>query len=129
MAGKGGWWQEAPAPSPQLDVVPRPRKHRKLGREARRVIYKPAGVPLKNLRQIPLEPDELEALRLADLLGLTQEQGANKMGVSRSTFQRILASARRQVALCLVEGAALKLVGNDNHQDQGLLESRLSKPT
>jgi predicted DNA-binding protein (UPF0251 family) len=91
-----------------------------LGREARLAIYKPAGVPLKNLRQIPLEPDELESLRLADLLGLTQEQAAKKMGISRSTFQRILAGARRQVAMCLVEGAALRLVGNNSNQDTGI---------
>jgi predicted DNA-binding protein (UPF0251 family) len=91
-----------------------------LGREGRLAIYKPAGVPLKNLRQVPLEPDELEALRLADLLGLTQEQGAKKMGISRSTFQRTLASARHQVALCLVEGAALRLVGSNSMQNTGI---------
>ena len=119
MAGKGWRRKETPAPSPQLAPVPRPRKHRKLGREARHAIYKPAEIPLKNLRQIPLEPDELEALRLADLLGLTQEQGAKNMGISRSTFQRTLASARHQVALCLVEGTALRLIGSNTNQDSG----------
>lgn len=92
--------------------MPRPRKRRKLGRAPRAAIYKPSGIPLNDLRQIPLEPDELETLRLADLEGLTQEQGAQKMGISRSTFQRTLACARRQVAMALVEGAALHLVGS-----------------
>ena len=91
--------------------MPRPRKRRKLGHQPQAAIYKPAGVPLNNLRQIPLEPDELEALRLADLKGLTQEQGAQEMGISRSTFQRILARARRRVAIALVERAALRLEG------------------
>jgi predicted DNA-binding protein (UPF0251 family) len=56
-------------------------------------------------------PEELEALRLADLEGLFQVQAAERMGVSRSTFQRILERAHRQVALALVEGHALHLAG------------------
>jgi predicted DNA-binding protein (UPF0251 family) len=70
-------------------------------------IYKPAGVPLEGLRQVALLPEELEALRLADLEELTQEQAAGRMGVSRSTFQRIVAQAHRQVALALTAGCAL----------------------
>ena len=89
--------------------MPRPKKRRRLGRQPQAAVYKPAGVPLNDLRQIPLEADELEALRLADLKDLTQEQGAQEMGVSRSTFQRILARARRRVAMALVEGVALRL--------------------
>jgi uncharacterized protein len=87
--------------------VPRPRKRRRLSAATRPSIYKPAGVPLDALRQIVLLPEELEALRLADLAGLTQEEAAGHMGVSRSTFQRTLAKARRQVALALSEGQAL----------------------
>jgi predicted DNA-binding protein (UPF0251 family) len=34
------------------------------------------------------------------------------MGVSRSTFQRILEHAHRQVSLALVDGQALYLEGN-----------------
>jgi predicted DNA-binding protein (UPF0251 family) len=104
--------------------VPRPRKRRKLGRVPQAAIYKPAGIPLNNLRQIPIEPDELEALRLADLKGLTQEQGAQKMGISRSTFQRTLANARHQVALALVEGAAIKFVGSATNQSAGFGRKR-----
>jgi predicted DNA-binding protein (UPF0251 family) len=72
-------------------------------------VYKPAGVPLEGLRRISLLPEELEALRLVDLEDLTQEDAAAQMGVSRSTFQRIVSRARRQVAAALVDGAALVL--------------------
>lgn len=75
------------------------------------MIYKPAGVPLDGLHRVSLLDEELEALRLMDLEDLTQEDAAQRMGVSRSTFQRILAQARRQVALALVEGAALVVEG------------------
>jgi predicted DNA-binding protein (UPF0251 family) len=90
-----------------------------LARAPRPAIFKPSGVPLNDLRRVPLEPDELEALRLADLQELTQEQGAQLMGISRSTFQRILARARRQVALALVEGAALVLVDSTMEPQRG----------
>jgi len=89
--------------------MPRPRKRRRLARAPRREIYKPASVPLERLKQVILLPEELEALRLADLDGLSQQEAAAQMGVSRSTFQRILQRARRQVALALVEGQALRL--------------------
>jgi predicted DNA-binding protein (UPF0251 family) len=67
---------------------------------------------LSRLNQVQLLPEELEALRLADLEGLYQEEAAQRMGISRATFQRILSHAHRQVALALVEGQALNLEGN-----------------
>ena len=91
--------------------MPRPRKRRVLGRLPRPAIYKPAGVPLDQLRHVILLQEELEALRLADLERLTQAAAAGRMDVSRSTFQRILAHARRQVALALAEGQALEIEG------------------
>lgn len=91
--------------------MPRPRKRRRLARQPLAAVYKPAGVPLDGLRQVALLHEEVEALRLADLEGLTQAKAAACMGVSRSTFQRIVSRARRQVALALVEGQALRIEG------------------
>ena len=92
--------------------MPRPRKHRHLSIIPSPAIYKPAGVPLFDLRQVVLLPEELEALRLADLEGRSQEEAAEQMDISRSTFQRILARAHRQVALALTEQYALRIEGN-----------------
>lgn len=91
--------------------MPRPRKRRILRWTPKQAVYKPAGVPLADLRLVTLLHEELEALRLADLEGLDQTEAAGRMGVSRSTFQRILSQARRQVALALVEGHALQVEG------------------
>lgn len=99
--------------------MPRPRKHRRLGRQPGAGVYKPAGVPLDELSQVALQADELEALRLADLNGLSQEEAAAQMQVSRSTFQRILEHARRQVALALVERQALRIERNEADPDGG----------
>lgn len=91
--------------------MPRPRKRRIVTHRPRATIYKPAGVPLDGLQQVTLLQEELEALRLADLDGLTQAQAAARMEVSRSTFQRIISQARRQVARALAEGHALQIQG------------------
>lgn len=89
----------------------RPRKRRIIPQAPKPAIYKPAGVPLERLRRVTLLQEEREALRLADLEGLTQAEAADRMGVSRSTFQRIVSRARRQVALALSEGQALHIEG------------------
>jgi len=49
-----------------------------------------------------LGADEMEALRLSDLLDLDQTEAACRMSISQSTFQRILAGARRKVVAALV---------------------------
>jgi hypothetical protein len=60
-----------------------------------------------------LGEDELEAIRLADFEGLYQEEAAERMHVSRQTFGRIIASARRKVAQALTEGKALRIEGGE----------------
>ena len=63
--------------------------------------------------EIRLSVDELESLRLCDLEGMDQDMAAERMNVSRGTFQRILYAARRQVADPLSHGKILRIgVGN-----------------
>jgi uncharacterized protein len=97
----------------RIRKVPRPRKRRRYGRLPRSQVFKPAGIALKDLQEVNLLPEELEALRLVDLMDLSQEESAGQMGISRSTFQRILAHARRQVIFALVEGRALRIDSGD----------------
>ncbi len=62
---------------------------------------------MSEIEKIILYRDELEALKLCDLDGLTQEEAGKMMRISRGTVQRILASARRKVASALSECKAL----------------------
>ncbi|MCA1906325.1 MAG: DUF134 domain-containing protein [Desulfarculus sp.] len=89
--------------------MPRPRKPRHCQGAAPGEAFKPAGRPLRELDQLVLAADELEAMRLCDLLGLTQAAAGERMGVSRATVQRTVKSARAKVTRALVEGAALIL--------------------
>ena len=87
--------------------MPRPRKPRRCGCSAHGRAFRPTGIPMAMVEKISLAHDELEALRLCDLQGLTQEEAGREMGVSRGTVQRTVKQARAKVARALVDGAAL----------------------
>ena len=74
-------------------------------------MFKPQGIPLRDLEEVILTLDEFEALRLADLDGQYQEDAAAQMKVSRPTFSRIVDAAHRKVADALVHGKALRIEG------------------
>jgi len=89
----------------------RPVNCRKIGCLPEINYFKPRGIPLYELEEIVLGMDEFEAIRLADLEKLYQEEAAKKMKISRQTFGRILDSAHRKVAEAVVEGKALRIEG------------------
>lgn len=64
------------------------------------------------LEEVLLDQDELEALRLADLLLYSQEKAAEEMSISRATFGRIVERARGKVADALLNGKAVRI--NEN---------------
>lgn len=57
--------------------------------------------------------EEYEAIRLKDALGLEQEACAERMQVSRATFQRILSTAREKIADSLVRGKGIRIEGGN----------------
>lgn len=91
----------------------RPIQCRRVGSMPESNYFKPRGIPLSMLAEVILTVDEFEAIRLADLEGLYQEQAAEKMNVSRQTFGRIIESAHKKVADALVQGKALKIEGGE----------------
>ena len=93
--------------------MPRPLKCRRVAFLPGATYFKPAGIPLKALEEVCLSVEEVEAIRLKDLDGLEQEEGAAKMNISRPTFQRILASARQKVAEALLKGKAIRIEGGN----------------
>jgi predicted DNA-binding protein (UPF0251 family) len=69
---------------------------------------------MRSLKALPLSPEGLEAMRLADVEGLEHTAAAAVMEVSRPTFSRLLAEARTTVATALVQGWALDIAGFDD---------------
>ncbi len=60
-----------------------------------------------------LSVEEVEALRLVDLIGLPHDEAAARMGVSRKTLWRDLTAARRRLVEALVNGWAIQIAGGD----------------
>lgn len=75
--------------------------------------FKPAGIPLRELEEVCLSVEEVEAIRLKDMEDLEQEQCAERMNVSRPTFVRILDAARKKVAEALIKGRAIRIEGGN----------------
>jgi predicted DNA-binding protein (UPF0251 family) len=106
--------------------MPRPPCPRLIRHRPPADYFKPAGIPLRDLEEIELAADEVEALRLADFEGLYREDAAERMQVSRQTFDRIVRRARAKVAEALVNGHALRIVHPADETAAG--KSATSKP-
>ena len=89
--------------------MPRPRLCRRIRFRAKVKYFKPQGIPMRNLKTISLTHEEMEALRLKNVKNLDQNEAAQKMNTSQSTFQRILSSAYQKISEALVNGNAIKI--------------------
>lgn len=76
----------------------------------------------ENPQTVTVLLEELEAIRLKDMVGLEQVDCAATMGVSRATFQRILRSARSKVATALVEGQQIIFEGGNYQMTNRVFE-------
>jgi len=65
------------------------------------------------LEEVLLGRDEVEAIRLKNLIGLSQEEAAAQMGVSQPTFHRLLLSAHQKLTDAVVNGKALRIEGGN----------------
>ena len=71
------------------------------------------GSPGSELEESILKVDELESIRLKDHLRLSQDEAAERMGVSQPTFHRTLSEAHRKIAEAFVEGKAIRIEGGN----------------
>jgi len=91
--------------------MPRPPKCRLIQDPPQVNYFKPRGVPMTALEEVVLPLEGFEALRLVEIEGLDQDQASERMNVSRQTFGRILAAARKTLAEAVVLGRALRIEG------------------
>lgn len=97
--------------------MPRPTKWRKVEFIPGHTYFVPFGKPKCQVEENILKIEELEAVRLKDIENLDQDQCAERMGVSRQTFQRILNEARGKIADALVQGKAIRIQGGNFTQN------------
>ncbi|WHH61101.1 DUF134 domain-containing protein [Petroclostridium sp. X23] len=91
--------------------MPRPIKCRRVEFFPEHTYFLPLGKRKCEVEEIALKIEELEAMRLKDIEGLTQEECAERMQVSRQTFQNIIDNARKNVAIALTQGNAIHICG------------------
>lgn len=102
----------------------RPKIKRKIRFFPEITYFKPAGIPLRDLDEVILTLDEVEAVRLAELEDLEQVDAAKKMKISRITFLRILHRAHKKIAESIIYGKALKIEGGEIMAYQSRLPKR-----
>jgi predicted DNA-binding protein (UPF0251 family) len=93
--------------------MPRPRRCRWIWSLPNVSYYKPRGIPLAQLDEVILSVDEHEAIRLSDVQGLEQEEAAKRMNISRQTFGRVLASARKKISDAIINAKAIRIEGGN----------------
>jgi len=104
-------------------VAARPTFPRNVGFLPGITYFKPAGVRMVELEEVILGHDEIEAMRLKHLLGLSQEEAAGQMNISQPTFHRLLSSACEKMTDAVVNGKALRIEGGNIAVPEGSLPS------
>ncbi len=87
----------------------RKRKCRNIDADHSKICFKPCGIRGDLLKTIVMYEDEMEAIRLADYESLYQQDCAKKMKISRTTFSRLVESARKKIADSLLNNKILEV--------------------
>ena len=90
--------------------MPRPRLSRRISFNPNVTYFKPRGIPMPMLDIVNLTLEETEALRLKNVERLSQDECAEKMNTSQSTFQRILSSAYNKISDAIINGKAIEII-------------------
>ncbi len=65
---------------------------------------------MRELEIVELTTEEMEAYRLRHINDMEQQEAADKMHTSQSTYQRILYSAYKKTADALINGKAIRII-------------------
>lgn len=98
-------------------TVPRPHKCRTICALPKAGGFEPIGKVCEHA--VVMSLDEYEVIRLIDLEGLTQEQCAAQINVSRTTVTGIYESVRRKIADAIVNQKRLIIEGGNYRVCEG----------
>jgi len=91
--------------------MPNRKRYRKIMMPPLMEGFKPFGIPVRKIEKVILLFEEYEAIRLCDYENLTQEEAAERMHISRPTFNRLYNHARYTIAKALIEGRMILIQG------------------
>ena len=84
--------------------------------------FKPVGITGRDLTRTSISLDEYEAIRLADNIGLSHLDASVEMNVSRSTFSRLIESARKKISEFIIKGHMLTIDGGNIHFTKNIIK-------
>lgn len=90
--------------------MPRPKRSRKVCSMPRVLEFSPNG---EYSDFVVLTVDEYESIRLIDKQGFSQEECAAYMQIARTTAQQVYNSARKKIAIALIDGKGLRIEGGN----------------
>ena len=96
----------------------RKKRIRYIEKDHTKVCFKPCGVRGVSLEQMILDEAEMEAIRLSDFEALYQQECAQKMGISRTTFSRLIQSAHKKIADALLHGKAIVMTKENEFKEK-----------
>lgn len=91
--------------------MPRPKIQRCIRFRPDVHYFKPRGIPLRDLEEVVVLQDELEALKLHEVDGLEQKEASERMKISQPTFARLLGSVYKKIGEAIIKGKAIRLEG------------------
>ncbi len=92
--------------------MPRNCKRRIVNCELQSYFFKPNWIPLHDLDIKEISLEEIEAIKLSYLEGLSMIQWWEKMWVSNATFNRIINSWITKIADAIINSKAIKINKN-----------------
>lgn len=87
----------------------RPIKRRSSCCSPDHICFKPCGKHISTIEKVTILPEEFEAIKHKYLEGMDQQQVAERLNISQSTFHRILYSANRKMADAIVNGKSITI--------------------
>ena len=96
----------------------RRRIRRNIAKDHTQVCFKPCGIRRDKLERMIIDEDEMEALRLSDFEGLYQQECADKMGISRTTFSRLIQNAHKKIADALLHGKVIVMTKENEFKEE-----------
>ncbi|MBP2026764.1 putative DNA-binding protein (UPF0251 family) [Acetoanaerobium pronyense] len=100
-------------PIKEVIKIPRPTKLRKVCCLPESNLFGPITPHLDKREMVLMTVDEYETVRLIDLEDMNQEECAERMGVARTTAQKIYGESKKKIADAIVNGKILKIEGGD----------------
>jgi len=97
--------------------MPRPKKIRKLNNPPLMKGFKPFGLPFCKNGAVNLTFEEFESIKLINYSGLSHEEAAIEMNISRPTFTRIYNNALKLIAKSFVEGRSIIIEGGNYYME------------